>query len=440
MGVSICLTGRFASGGSVLRASAPKTRLRGVERWFLEHCLDTLIHSGSATTQEGNPLLVVRLHPGAEDIQIVSSGRSRLTVLAKTSSAGPGYHVHVCDVLKRLGDELGIAWDPPNPEEGTGDEIGYFHTGDRACVADAMLNGLDLSVRNLLSYLDMGARDMAIALGTDVGFHHDGVIATPMGPRDRAWLNAVARDARRGIDIFPWWDAGFGAPYYLSRALCQMWTDVRWRPPLTEPEARVLGSVADSLARAYEIGPTIDYPWREWQEILEYLGVDDPITAEVARMAANLPDSPRIGYRRRDVTAKFPGGWSITIPGSFAGNWSDSGSVWCGWEDSRTVWFRSVSFCCDGEVPDEILDFRPWPAGEIMHYRPGSLVSKACLGRESEEGKSFWRLTARAVAKGSLATFSVDFLDAADRAWAIDTWRSVLHSDVETRRVTTEEG
>jgi hypothetical protein len=38
------------------------------------------------------------------------------------------------------------------------------------------------------------------------------------------------------IPIFPWWEPGDAARAMLSRAIGQMWMDVRWRTPLTKAE------------------------------------------------------------------------------------------------------------------------------------------------------------------------------------------------------------
>ncbi len=76
-----------------------------------------------------------------------------------------------------------------------------------------------------------------------------------------------------------------------------MWTDVRWRPPLAEAETDLLVTISRLLDTAYQMDPTLEYPWREWHEILGYLGSDSPLAAEIARRAAQTPDGSKIGYR-----------------------------------------------------------------------------------------------------------------------------------------------
>src|SRR4026208_1780108 len=47
----------------------------------------------------------------------------------------------------------------------------------------------------------------SIHLGTPAGveFNFDGAIATSLGPRDDAWLDAALADSRLALDITPWW-------------------------------------------------------------------------------------------------------------------------------------------------------------------------------------------------------------------------------------------
>ena len=49
-----------------------------------------------------------------------------------------------------------------------------------------------------------------------------------------------------------------------------------WRPPLLEEERRLFRNVARLLELAWREDPALDYPWREWQEVLGYLGIKPP--------------------------------------------------------------------------------------------------------------------------------------------------------------------
>ena len=59
------------------------------------------------------------LHPAAEEMEITATGQGRTAATAKTSTVGPGYHIYLCDLLKTLGDAVGIDWDGPDEDKGT---------------------------------------------------------------------------------------------------------------------------------------------------------------------------------------------------------------------------------------------------------------------------------------------------------------------------------
>ncbi len=96
-------------------------------------------------------------------------------------------------------------------------------------------------------------------------------ILTPLGPRTADWFRQVVQEPARGIEFFSWWPEGVGAAFFLGRALCRMWQDVRWRTPESEGEGELLMDVHHDLERAYRLDPAAAIPWREWAEILEYL-------------------------------------------------------------------------------------------------------------------------------------------------------------------------
>src|SRR5204863_9592958 len=113
------------------------------------------------------------------------------------------------------------------------------------------------------------------------------------------WLERLASNAATGLDLFPWRSDGLNAPYWLGRAMSQMWMDVAWRPALTQLEKRVHRDVLNCLSKAHALDPKAAYPWREWEELLRHSGNDDPLSGEVSRRAAAEAGPRLIGYRRR---------------------------------------------------------------------------------------------------------------------------------------------
>jgi hypothetical protein len=110
-----------------------------------------------------------------------------------------------------------------------------------------------------------------------------------------------------------------------------MWTGVRWRRPETAEDVGQLQRILAWLHSAYVRDPTLDYPWREWEELRGYLDGADPVPPHARR-----PTGPLIGYRRRNVRVRLGNGWSISVPGSFAESREGDGT-YCAWGDGKTV-------------------------------------------------------------------------------------------------------
>ncbi len=419
MGVGFHLIGRHEGGQSFLGP---------VEDWLRQECKDTWMAGGSVTDADGRPALQVVLHPTAEAIELVAFDPRTLVVSAKTSSVGPGYHVYLCELLQRMGVALGIQWDPPDAERANLDDTGFFHTGDRSGVAGAMLEWLQSSAKRALEILDRGYDGLGLSMPADSQFQHELAISTVMGPRDRAWLERVAEDPGAGVDIFPWWDEGLGATYLLGRAMCQMWTDVRWRDPMSPDERTLLSQVVRLLGQAYRVDPTLPYPTREWQEILGLLGIEDPSVEEALQRHPVIEDAPKIGFRRLPIRAQLPEEWTITVPGSFATRYEEDGR-WTAFEVGR-----SVSVACqasraqDGSpaAVEELLEGVRAIEGEPLDYAGERVVGVARV-TPSAEGEG-WVLTGACAVPGSVAMCSISFHDESRRAWAVATWQSLDHA------------
>lgn len=382
---------------------------------------------GSVTDADGRPALQVVLHPTAEAVEFVAWDPRTLVVSAKTSSVGPGYHIYLCELLQKLGSALGVAWDPPDAERASGDDTGFFHSGDRGAVSGAMLEWLQSSAKRALEILDRGYDGLGLSMPADSQFQHEMAISTVMGPRDRAWLERVAEDPCHGVDVFPWWDEGLGATYLLGRATCQMWTDVRWREPMSADEKNLLRQVIRLLGQAYRLDPNLQYPTREWREILGLLGIEDPSVDEAEQRRPVPPDAPKIGYRRLPVRAQLAEEWTITVPGSFATRYEEDGR-WTAFESGR-----SVSVLCqaskaqDGSPApvEELLQGVREIEGDPLDFRGERVVGLARIV-PSPEGEG-WLLTGACAVPGSVAMCSISFRDEARRPWAVATWQSLDH-------------
>lgn len=308
--------------------------LQAIERVLRSRFADVVEHIGGDAAA-----LAVGLHPAAEDVEFVLQNAT-VTVSAKTSTAGPGYHAFVCELLECVGDDLGTKWAPAVDDE-EGDETGYFASHDRAGLEAEMLGWLRGLCDVIAEQAADGVGNLSVNLPTDTHYEAEGLIITPMGPRDGAWLEATTKDPRRGIDLFPWWAHGLGAEHAFGRALARMWTEVRWRPPLDDSERALFERIDADLRRAHGLKPSLDLPWAEWAEITRWLERDDALAREVLERGRRL--SPRIGYRRRPVRPALTGGWSIRVPGEMATELDEEGT-WSAFMPGRTIWMSSFRF------------------------------------------------------------------------------------------------
>jgi hypothetical protein len=372
------------------------------------------------------------LHPTAEPVGLLLCGPGTLSASAKTSTTGPGYHAAVVELLAELAAGVGFVWRDRDADGDPGDETGYFSSRDYADLERQMLAWLRALATGMARY---DRRDFDVCLPIGHRYLVDAHTRTPLGPRDLEYWRAVAEDPRRGRDFFAWWERGQGAGFHLGIARSLMWTEVRWRKPCNERETAVLRRVADSLQRAYELAPRRDYPWREWGEILSYLGKGDALASEIAEKAPG-PETPLVGYRRHDVQVPLTGGWSIRLPGRFAEEWEEG--TFCGWADGRTAWFTSYSSPNRQPPTMESLKESARAGIESFEEVKGEVLSHAVLDRATEDGEEFWQLSAQSAFPGGFAVLTVCFPEIADRDWALRTWRSLAHQkrEPETHRAT----
>ena len=123
--------------------------------------------------------------------------------------------------LEALGEALGVVW------EAVEDETGWYPGRDAEELEAVFLDWLGAAVAQIRDMAAEGARGFALALPAGHVFDHDGLVATPLGPRGEAWVQAVGEDPRAGVDAFPFWDEHGSGSYYRGLALARMWTDVR---------------------------------------------------------------------------------------------------------------------------------------------------------------------------------------------------------------------
>ncbi|MBM3992863.1 MAG: hypothetical protein FJ303_01705 [Planctomycetes bacterium] len=442
MGVGLLLTGTYASAENEPSADS---WLQEVASWIEGHEEEPLMVCEAGVNCEEQPTLYVQIHPCAEDVEISVPEPGVCVVSAKTSTVGPGYHIFLCELLHAMSEELGVIWGLATNEDG-GDETGYFYQRDASAVRHEMLRWLSavagIVTENCKKSSDIGVRMVSMPLYRS--YPDQAGILTPLGPRSPEWFSHLVHHPEDGIEFFPWWPDAIGAEFFLGRALSRMWQDLRWRAPITEEEGELLMDIHFDLERALHLDPSVAIPWREWGEMLNYFNeffgyveFEHEDTSEEGiqhRAASDGARTTPIGYRRGRVEVTLTGGWSLTIPGTFAEQWEQNGETWSAWHGGRTIWFTSWSVTGEDDRTlnaGEILDTRPWPEerGGIIEYQAGLIHGRAIFAPHEENGQPMWNLKGYSAVEGNFCLCNIFVQNEADRDWAIETWKSLRCSE-----------
>jgi hypothetical protein len=442
MGVGLYLQGRYRSPAKK-KSQAPAVWLDSVATWFENvagaddfwgHFLTTC-QTGQA--HDGQPALFVSIHPAGEDVQFIVPEPGRVIVSTKTSTVGPGYHTALCRLLRWFGEEMKVQWNLLGEgKNNSRDETGYFVRRDRAAVEEEMLLHLRTLAEISVDTLDATGQTLqAWHMPIDHSYSEcPGGLRTPLGPRSNEWIRAVLADPRNGRDIYPWWDDGLTAGFFLGRALCELWSKLRWRPALMDEEFDDWDFVCDDLCRAYELDSSLDYPWREWTELIDILNdfegassVTSELESVIRERAAQVPaERALIGYRRYPVVVRLSNGWQIRIPGAMAEAWEEG--AWSAWDGRRTVWFSHWTLGREDGQPvpaKEVLEVMNLPEGEPIEHRDGGLIGRATLGEVEEDGERLINLKAFSAVEGKAALCNIFYHDEDDFDWAVATWHSL---------------
>jgi len=419
MGLNIFLVARKAKG--IL--PSPKE----VAKWISSNYGEMVERFWSGEDEQGLPLLTAQLHPAAESLMFTWLGLA-INFAAKTSGAGPGYHHFLSEFLDDFAANFKLVWDAPDEQQGTGDESGYFFSRDIESLHTAFEDWLaNLSARILEVLAEHYKRPVHLSMPEGALFQVESAVVTPMGPRDDAWLQRAANEPEAAFDLFPWNDQEMGAAYWLGRALCLMWSEVRWRNPYVDKETELLKKVVDALKRAWELNPNLSYPFSEWHEINTLLEDESALAKQIAQRARSHK-GPLVGYRRGDVEIEALRGWSVCIPGSFLVRDEDDGGI-CAYADSREVWVSSLSVVKkDGKPPSatELLRDEKKPAPQMRFNENGVQGIANIVQKTGEEG-TYFQLEGRVAVLGNLAITTILFPSEEHRSWAEAVWKSLRH-------------
>jgi hypothetical protein len=433
MGIDLMLRGRSRPGW----ISHGRVDLAALAEWLRKECADELESLDQDTKvtgdgQDGEPRLLVWLHPAAESVEMVALPEGEIEISARTTPAGPGYHFYITRLLKKLGEEHRIDWLPPSEEEDTEasyDDTGFFFGAGAGEVYLHMDRWLATIAQLILERAEDGDNSFSLGMPLQTGFRQLDFANTPLGPRSREWITQVAADvldgdSRSASSFFPWPREGQDADYWFRRALALMWTQAVWRPASGERDLKLLRRIDHALERAFLLDESQDWPWREWEEVRRCAGIRNHLDSRILAEAGKVAHfSPLVGYRRHDVVHRLWGGWSIRLPGEFVA-WTDE-EAWRASDGTRAV-HLSLFQCTDesGGPGNSAFAFEGSEiAWTYVEETPG-MSSKAYL-KEPANGEGHYHLHGLASVVGQFATLTIKFDDPEDQAWALAAWRSL---------------
>lgn len=433
MAVGIALTGSLVPDHRV-KLSEARGWLSRAAVWF-EAAGDSVLETRLARDADDLPLLHVHFHPVAEPVQLRLGGSGKVSVHARTSPVGPGYHAHLCGLLKDFAEDFDFNWNEPPPDR---DPAHYFVHEDLGRLERHFLHWLASECSNALQLATPGT-PLSVGLPRPIRYLHPGPVLTPLGPRAVEWLKFVAGDPSSGRDFFPWWSPELDAAFYARRALTDLWLAFPWRAPLTESEGEVVDQIAADLANAHEADPNAALPWSAWAATLDAIERDgnkftvEPIPETLAALIRSRDDgtAAKLGYRRGKVVASFSGNWQMQLPGRLAIKREDDGRTWTAWDESVTVWLRdqSLGHPEHGPIPTAIQAVaaarRNLPDGEAAPKLEGATVGEAVFGPHTEDGKTVGRLCGVAASGNRMAVCNIYLANPSDRDRAIELWRTL---------------
>ena len=401
--------------------------LAEAKTWLDAEYADAVRSSEVSQHPSGEARLDARLHPAATPLVTIAADDGQVTLEGETAGVGPGYQRFLAHIAERMAIELDLDWTASDVHTIVDGKVSV----DRPTVERAHLAWLGSTLVGARNARRLGAGGIAIGLPAELRIEVRGAIATPLGPRDDAWLERALGDVPTAIDIVPWWTDATDARYMLNRALCLMWTEVRWRKPTTPAERDVQDEVLRILKRGVALDTRLPWPWREWDELLRIRGVHDAVATDVAAratLAADDDQGDRIGYRRGQVLIVHEG-WVLPLPGSF----SDKRTTeeWTGSDAGRTITLAAVATgTTRGPMPAAVfLDQVAGHLGsDIITRRDGPIIGRAKIGTDGSSGVEVGVLEGYVGVTGRGAAIRISFGDVADWQWAIDIWRALRPS------------
>jgi hypothetical protein len=269
------------------------------------------LHRRLMLCEENDGKLTLQLHPSAEDIEI-SQNDGGIFISAKTSTAGPGYHAMLADLLDQIASHAKIALSWEDRGEGGADETGYHEHRDMKLLHDETMRWLKSISHHLV---EAGEDSSNFLVNMPIGDRAicDAFALAPMGEFTRDWFLSVCKEDETEIaamakGFFAAWHGPDSAEYWANIGRYLMLWDMDWTVPINDTERALYETMLACYDRARQLDPAVTIPEDEILEARELLEGGDP---------AIPPRTVGAGYRRGMMERLLNVGWSAKIPGYF---------------------------------------------------------------------------------------------------------------------------
>lgn len=316
-------TARLKSLGGNARVSITLDWIEELVREHLES------HGGWVDLLRRSDRIVIALHPAEERLMLWLRDDT-VGGHARTSGAGPGYHVAVTELLDFLAQRMRVKWQVQDP-------TGYWESRDRSALERTMVEHLKqvvgqagLSTGEALWSVNFPSQRLVVEAPY--------AIVTPTGPWDADQAGTIL-DASKPDDVakfFPWW-GDRDAAYWHTVAQSLRWMEVIWTPYDPPRQREVREACRDAFRRAREMDPTLPIPEQEMRRIDHLLKMTAtqpvPISELVhgtARKAAPPPSDEGFegGYRLFPHRWTMAGRWTVDLPGDFTQPMPGENGTW----------------------------------------------------------------------------------------------------------------
>ena len=360
-----------------------------------------------------------------EEWLFIDIAEKTVSISARTSTCGPGYHALVCDLADHLALNCGLQFRETDDDF---DETGYFRHRDFESLQREHAHWFQevaQVVINQYQHEVAGSLRLTLPVEAVVPAQPSEIVLSPHGPVTFEFLKTIAELPSDALMVFargwfPWWERTPSATDFRKMGSSLLWYQVPWHVPGNEVERKLM----KAALRCFDLGKTdglaeTEFPKAEVSELKSLLSPE----ADTGRR----PSSTGIGYRRSICIWPLTGNWTFELPG-----------YWYQENDDGTLHFHfgecNIFVSTFGLVRGECID----PSDH--NIEPPVLCEGEVVVEEYESDGRFYRLTSKMMPDPDTPVHLQAFVSCADAyllmtfAGRDEGWRSAVPGIVKTIR------